>query len=164
MPRKGRVCTHHGEVGTPLHSSWISARKRCYSPSHDSYPYYGGRGITMHPDWADYTVFASDIRQSIGDHPGKGFQLDRIDTEKNYEPGNVRWATPKKNARNRRSNTLLTFDGKTQCVSAWAEEKGWGRHVILTRLKLGWSVEEVLSTPLNADPGGWVRRRKRKAG
>jgi hypothetical protein len=136
-------------------------KRRCYTPSHDSYPSYGGRGIKVHEPWHVYPIFAKEIRETIGEHPGKGFQLDRIDNNGNYEPGNVRWATAKENTRNRRSNTLLTFKGKTQCVSAWAEEMGWGRQVILNRLKLGWSTEEILTTPKGAKAGGWERRRSK---
>jgi hypothetical protein len=158
--RAGRKAPQHGECGTPLHRSWIALNKRCFNPKVDSYPFYGGRGITVHEPWRIYPKFAEEIRATIGDHPGKPYQLDRIDTDGHYEPGNVQWVTPKANARKRRSNRLLTWDGKTQCVSAWAEEMGWGRHVILNRIKLGWTTEEIFTTPKGSKVGGWERRRK----
>ena len=114
----------------------------------------------MHPAWSDYTVFAADVRAEIGEPPSDNHQLDRINTDGNYEPGNLRWVTAKENTRNRRNNILLTWDGRTQCLSAWAEEKGWGRHVISARRKLGWTTEEIMTTPIGTKAGGWERKRK----
>ncbi len=145
--RAGRICTQHGEVGTPLNRSWQSARKRCYNPKIDSYKFYGGRGIKMHSAWAEYKVFAAEVRAEIGDHPGEGYQLDRIDSDGDYAPGNIKWSTFKENCRNRRNNRTLTFQGRTQCMSAWTEELGWPKSVLETRLGRGWTVERALTTP-----------------
>ena len=101
----------------------------------------------MHDAWAEYKVFAADVRAEIGEHPGEGYQLDRIDTDGNYEPGNIRWVTAKENTRNRRNNRMLTWDGRTQCVSAWADELGMNRTSLLLRLKRGWTVERALTQP-----------------
>ena len=129
-------------------------KKRCYNKRFASYPFYGGRGIRIYKDWHEYPKFAAAIRAEIGEHPGRGYQLDRIDNSKNYEPGNVRWVTAKQNARNRRNNTQLTWNGKTQTASAWCEELGWERNVIYSRLRLGWSAEEIFTTPIGARHGG----------
>ena len=114
----------------------------------------------MHPAWAEYKVFAAEVRAEIGEPPSDTHQLDRIDTDGNYEPGNIRWVTAKENTRNRRNNVMITWDGRTQCISAWADEMGWGRHVILNRRKLGWTTEEIMTTPVGSKAGGWERRRK----
>lgn len=148
MGTAGRINTHHGEVGNPMHTSWVCMKKRCYNKKVDSYQFYGGRGIKVYEPWHEYKVFAAQVRAEIGEHPGKGFQLDRVDNDSDYCPGNIQWATAKQNTRNRRSNTNLTYKGKTQCISAWAEEKGWGGHVIHNRIKRGWSLERILETPL----------------
>ena len=83
----------------------------------------------------------------VGPRPSDKHSLDRIDNAKGYEPGNVRWATMSAQCRNKRNNRLLTFRGKTQCMTAWGEELGLSRGCIKCRLKNGWSVEEALSTP-----------------
>ena len=150
--------TTHGDYGSPLYKTWSRIKKRCQNPNVDSYLFYGGRGIKLCERWQDYSNFLEDLQE----HPGAPLQLDRIDTNGDYEPGNVRWVSPKDNARNRRNNTLLSFNGKTQCITAWAEELGWGRHVILNRLKLGWSVEDTLTIPKGSRPGGWGPNRKKK--
>lgn len=81
----------HGKSGTQLHWIWTSIKQRCFNPKCKSYKRYGARGITMHGDWASsFEKFAIDV----GDRPGSGYSLDRIDNDGDYEPGNVRWATP----------------------------------------------------------------------
>lgn len=51
-------------------------------------------------------------------------------------------------ARNKTSNVMLTYNGKTRCLSAWAEEIGAKKNVLSERLAAGWSVEEALGRPI----------------
>lgn len=94
----------HGKPRTQLYTLWGNMKRRCYYPRDASYKYYGGRGIKVYDPWRrDFRAFMADV----GQHPGKGWTLDRIDPYRDYEPGNVRWASPKTQARNR-TTTLLT--------------------------------------------------------
>jgi hypothetical protein len=86
----------HGWAGTPTYWSWNSMRSRCRDPKNASYPYYGGRGITVCERWAEFENFLADM----GARPG-GMTLDRINGDGNYEPGNVRWATKAQQSENR---------------------------------------------------------------
>lgn len=82
---------------TPLHRLWLNMRNRCNNPRTPDYKYYGGRGVKICERWNSFTAFAADV----GPHPGKGWTLDRKDTNKDYEPGNVRWATRRVQSQNR---------------------------------------------------------------
>jgi 5-methylcytosine-specific restriction endonuclease McrA len=81
-------------------------RFRTQNKNSNSYKAYGGRGITMYPEWVkDYGAFEKYINENLGDRP-EGSSIDRIDNDKGYEPGNIRWATPEAQGQNRRTNVL----------------------------------------------------------
>ena len=78
--------------------AWWNARNRCTNPADARWNDYGGRGVTMCAEWLnDFEAFYAHIGK-----PPKGRSLDRIDNDAGYEPGNVRWATRKQQAANRR--------------------------------------------------------------
>lgn len=87
--------TKHGGSGKSSYNTWRAMMRRCYNPKDKDYYRWGARGISVHHAWHDYVVFSSDIGE-----PSGAETLDRIDTNGNYEPGNVRWATPTVQARN----------------------------------------------------------------
>lgn len=135
--------TTHGESTSREFSTWLSMIQRCTNPKSTSYPGYGGRGITVDPRWInDFSAFLSHI----GRAPSPGHQVDRIDNDGNYEPGNVRWATKKQNARNRRSNRMVERNGEIACLAEWCERAGLSQQLVHDRLVAGWSMEEALGT------------------
>lgn len=113
-------------------------------PSQDSFPLYGGRGIKVSEAWRSFEQFLSDV----GEQPA-GCSIDRIDPDGNYEPGNCRWASGLEQLRNKRNNNRLTFNGRTMCISAWADEVGLKARTLRARIyDHGMSVEEALTAPL----------------
>jgi hypothetical protein len=83
----------------PEYAVWTGIKMRCFNPNATGYKYYGGRGITMCERWRrSYSAFRADV----GPRPSRAHSIDRIDNDGNYEPGNVRWATYRQQARNKR--------------------------------------------------------------
>jgi hypothetical protein len=78
-----------------------------------------------------------------------GASMDRINNDGNYEPGNVRWADARLQASNQRRNRRITAQGRTMILAEWARELGATSHkIIAKRIKLGWSPEDAVTTPV----------------
>jgi 5-methylcytosine-specific restriction endonuclease McrA len=76
-----------------LRVTWRSMKRRITNPKSSRYHRYGGRGITIFPEWLNsFQKFKTYIIENLGDRPD-GYSLDRINNDGNYEPGNLRWAT-----------------------------------------------------------------------
>lgn len=130
---------------TKEYVAWQDMKARCNNPGHKSYHRYGGRGIRVCDTWINsFQQFSRDM----GIKPEYGYSLDRIDNNGNYCPENCRWATRKEQDRNRSTLRLLTHNGNTHCVTEWEELLGFKRGVIDGRLKRGWPVEKILTTPV----------------
>lgn len=79
--------------------AWKGMIRRCTNPRSKDWKDYGGRGITVAPEWRDsFDAFFAHI----GPKPSPDLSLDRIEANGNYEPGNVRWATALVQRHNRR--------------------------------------------------------------
>lgn len=133
---------------TPTYTAWGNMRSRCSNPKHKSYADYGARGISVCDEWAKFEPFLA----SMGERP-PGTQLDRIDNNKGYGPGNCRWATPSENSSNRRSSHRIEFEGVTKTICQWAGERGMNHQTLSMRFKNGWSIEEALTTPVRSGNG-----------
>lgn len=143
-----RQPVRHGHASTrkpsPEYNAWRSLIQRCTNPKHPVYKDYGGRGITVCRRWrASFSDFLADV----GPRPDPKHEIDRINNDHGYEPGNVRWVTRSEQARNTRRTRHLTHNGRTQCVTDWALELGVRPRNITQRLARGWTVAETLSTP-----------------
>lgn len=144
--------TTHGLRNHRVYSIWHHALDRCINPNDAAYPDYGGRGITMLDEWRrDFQAFYDYVTR-LPHYEELDRTLDRIDNSLGYQPNNLRWATPVEQSRNRRYNRLLTFDGRTQCLSAWAEEARMPISRLTQRLRLGWPLEKALNTPKRGMP------------
>lgn len=81
------------------YSAWSDMLQRCYTMSHRSYSYYGGRGIVVCKEWRlDFLNFLADM----GTAPTQEYSLDRIDNNGDYTKCNCRWSTWSEQMKNRR--------------------------------------------------------------
>lgn len=133
-----------GHRMSPEYATWTRMRRRCNNPHHATYPDYGGRGITVCPEWADFVVFLRDM----GPKPFPEAEIDRIDNDGPYAAWNCRWSTHQANTNNTRRNVWLEWDGRRQTVAQWARELGIDADRIHFRLAEGWSIERALTEPL----------------
>jgi hypothetical protein len=98
--KKIEQLTLHGGTGTPEHKAWSNMIERCYTPSHQDYERYGARSISVCDEWRQsFSAFLAHV----GKRPSPLHSLDRINNDGNYIHGNVRWATKKEQANNRRA-------------------------------------------------------------
>ena len=73
----------------------------------------------------------------MGHRPTPKHQIDRIDNNKGYEPGNCKWSTPKENNLNRTNNIIVMFNGSKRVLSDVAEELGISVNTIYARYYRG---------------------------
>jgi len=141
---KGSRASHykHGYTKTSEYYTFQSAIDRCANPRNKSYCDYGGRGITFHQEWIDSPKL---FFEHIGPKPSKGHQLDRIDSNGNYEPGNVRWVTAREQQRNRRNVRLIAYNSGYVSAREYCELTNFSYVTFQKRLKRGLSIEEALS-------------------
>jgi hypothetical protein len=144
---RGSVPTHGHTIGykrSPEFVAWDAMVQRCTNSKHPSYPIYGGRGITICSEFLDFETFIKEA----GQRPSPEHSLDRIDNNKGYEPGNIRWVTRKEQQRNMRTNRILTLNGVSKPMVEWAEEYEIEFDTLKSRLAYGWSVEDAITKPL----------------
>lgn len=99
----------------PLYAIWCAMIQRCTNPNNRHWKNYGGRGITVCAEWrASFPAFSTHV----GARPAPRLTLDRIDNDRGYEPGNVRWATRTQQNLNSRRAKSRRQDHDSGCVCA----------------------------------------------
>lgn len=100
----------HGMRNSPEYNSWAHMIQRCTNPKNSAWKNYGGRGITVCEQWVnDFQAFL----KCVGEKPSPDLSIERIENDKGYEPGNVKWATKSEQSLNRRK--YVHQKKKTHC-------------------------------------------------
>jgi hypothetical protein len=138
--RRARTHGHASSVKgrTKEYRVWAHIKDRCYNPKTKEFKNYGGRGIIVHKEWLDsYETFL----RGVGPSPSPQHTLDRVDNDKGYEPGNVRWATKAEQSRNTRRT--IKIDGK--CLKDYCAERELNYDAVQTRIRRGNPLKAALS-------------------
>lgn len=133
----------------PEHDVWKAMLQRCRNTNNSGYHKYGGRGITVCNRWLTFENFLEDM----GLRPSSKHSIERINNDGNYKKSNCRWATTKEQARNTRRNRMFTHDGRTMCITDWANHVGMADTTLLYRLDRGWPIGKALTVPVQKKCG-----------
>lgn len=119
-------------------------KQRCANPKNSQYKNYGARGIKVCARWAESSAnFIADM----GIKP-PGMSIERIDNDGDYSPENCIWADAKQQAANKKTTIKITHDGVTLCATEWAKRIGRPPKTILSRIRQGWKVSDILDEGL----------------
>lgn len=146
--RIGNESRKHGRARTKIYETWCHIKQRCFDKNDPRYDDWGGRGITICNEWKENFQSFYDYVSELPHFGEKGYSIDRIDNDGNYEPENVRWVTRIVQNNNTRRNHYLTYNGKTQTIAQWARELGVSPYMIYSRInRCHWSLEDALTLP-----------------
>lgn len=124
-------CSRPRKIPKKLDRVLTAAKQRCTNPNDPRYARYGGRGITF--DFDSVTEAGLWILENLGPCP-PGRELDRVDNNLGYAPGNLRWATRRQNASNRECSRLEEYR---------PEEWPYEENTVRRKLSEGFSREEI---------------------
>lgn len=143
------VVTKHGLYLDPLYKSWNNIRHRICNPLDRDYHRYGGRGLSIEPEWAtDFASFRSWVLTHLGPKPSPQHSIDRIENDLGYMKGNLRWATPVVQQNNKRSNRLITWNGETLNLTQWCSRLGLNYNAVRMRIiVMKWPIDLAFTVP-----------------
>lgn len=125
----------HKQSGSRLYYIWSGMKSRCYNPHNLSYANYGGRGITVCPEWKD--SFSAFYNWALSSGYSESLTIDRIDNSAGYSPDNCHWATAEEQCNNRRSNINIKIGNSIKTLTAWCKIFDVDYHVVVARYKRG---------------------------
>lgn len=155
-PTKSAVPRERDGKKTPEYMAWVNMRQRCNDPNFTRYENWGGRGIRVCDEWESFEAFLAHVGPKP--EPHRKYSIDRIDNDKNYEPGNVRWSHITEQARNKRSTYFVTIDDEQIDATTLSEMCGILRATLKARLRVGWTVMAAVSLPNSAYTRACVNR------
>lgn len=136
------------ESKTRLYQIWLNMRRRCNNPSDQAFPNYGGRGITVCPEWDNSYLAFRDWALANG--YAKNLTIDRKNNNGHYTPCNCRWATYAEQNRNYRRNRSVQHEGKEWLICDLAPLYGLPQDIVKNRIfRYGWAVQKALTTPIH---------------
>lgn len=141
-----------GLYGTPEYYTWQNMLQRCYNSKHKHWHNYGERGITVCDEWiggdGDLSAVQCFVRD-MGLRPTPKHTLERKNNDLEYSKRNCVWETRQKQQNNRRNTIFVEFRGQRMPLADAVRLTGIVPHKqVASRLRLGWSIDQALTTPL----------------
>lgn len=141
----GELNKTHEKSGTRIYGIYKQMEQRCYKKYSTKYKNYGGRGISICPEWLGEHGFENFFEWSMKNGYAENLTIDRIDNDGNYEPSNCRWATAKQQANNRRTSRYIDVDGEKMTVAIFSDMNGIKCRLFVTRrLDKGYDYKKIL--------------------
>jgi len=104
-----------------LRFTWHCIRSRCHNPKSTHYSNYGGRGIHLQQEWQNNPNPFITYIKSLEGYGTRGLTLDRINNDRGYEVGNLRWTTPREQVLNRRVTIKVEYQKQIMPLKIWHE-------------------------------------------
>lgn len=139
------IMEKHLMCNTRIYQIWAGIKKRTTHTSCKDSKYYVKKGVDICEAWNEFEVF---YQWAIENGYDDNLTIDRIDGSRGYSPENCRWVTQKVQCNNKSNNHFIEFQGEKRTVSQWAEKLGIKKCTLLSRIRKGWSVEKVITTPV----------------
>lgn len=134
---------------SPIYRRWKNMIERCYNPKVDSYPLYGGRGITVCDEWKDDVE--EFYRWAIDNGFSPELSIDRIDNDGPYAPWNCRWVDDFTQARNKRNSVTIKVNGEHMTLSEFLAARSmarWQYQALRSKMDLNGVIHSILNPEL----------------
>lgn len=164
--RTGDRFRTHGAATRPefslTYKSWRNLLTRARNPNIAASNIYTDIGIGVADQWnpAITADAFENFRRHAGDRPSRQHAIERIDTNRSYEPGNVRWAVSANHSEIKRSSRFVVFSGQKMTVAQASRASGVKAATILDRLRLGWKHEDIFKPRARSPFGLGPKSRK----
>lgn len=137
--------TKHGMYDTRLYRIFKGMQDRCYNPNRQEFKYYGGRGIIICEEWLnEQNGFINFYNWAMENGYSDDLEIDREDTNGNYEPNNCRWVNHIIQMNNTRRNIYLKHNNKIKSVAQWSKETGIPENTIRYRMSKSENSNQIL--------------------
>lgn len=142
MSRKTHGLRYHS-----LYATWDSMMQRCNNPKHRSYKNYGEREITVSEEFKNCKNFIEYI-ESLPNY-SEDNQIDRIENDKGYERGNLRWLNRSEQNLNKRTRSDNTSG--YQGVSKAVNSPRWRSYLYLdTKIQISIGIFDTIKEAVEA--------------
>lgn len=139
---KNFTAKKHGMYKTKVYYTWNGMKQRCLNPKHEEYHNYGGRGITVCPEWLVFENFLRDMGV-----PEKTSTIDRINNDLGYFKENCRWTTTAVQNLNKQNNRKFSIDGKILTLKEICKLYNLEERLAYQRACNNWSIIDIINTP-----------------